>query len=121
IHEANALADRLAAIGLAGEMRPMSEPDQAITALLRSDARDIRAARNPVAVFINPELGNAVDLSLTLNPLPPAAGAALIPAAVLHGEHDAAAPLNGGEVRVVKARPTTPIARSPKKVSPAQL
>jgi starch synthase (maltosyl-transferring) len=121
IREANALADRLAAIGLAGEMRRLSEPDQAITALLRSDARDIRAACNPVAVFINPELGNAVDLSLTLNPLPPAAGAALIADDVLHGEQDAAAPLNGGEVRVVRARPTTPIARSSKKVSPAQL
>jgi starch synthase (maltosyl-transferring) len=121
INEANALAVKLAAIGLRGEMRPLSETGQAITVLLRSDAQNIRDTHNAVAVLINPELSSTVDLSVTLNPLPPAAGTALIADQVLYGERGAAEPLNGGEVRVVRTRRTAPMQLSPTAMSPTEL
>jgi starch synthase (maltosyl-transferring) len=104
IREANALTDRLAALGARGEMRTLTDPEQPVTALLRSDAADVRQARSSVVVLINPDLQNARSLPISLVPLPAAAGDGLVAEDVLYGERDPAAMLQAGEIRVVRTR-----------------
>src|SRR5262249_56332517 len=48
IHAANALVDRIAALGVDGEMRVLTGPASRTTALLRADASDMRESDNAV-------------------------------------------------------------------------
>jgi starch synthase (maltosyl-transferring) len=121
IKEANTLADSLATIGLVGEMRPLTDPGGPMTALLRSDAADVRESKNAVVVLINPDVERASAISLTLSPLPPTAGTALLTEKVLYGEHDTTQPLIAGEVRVLQAR-RAPEMKLPRfELTPARL
>src|SRR5262249_36661515 len=98
---ANALTDRIATLGVDGEMRTLTSPASAATALLRADANDVREADEAAAVLINPDLANAHSSSITLNPLPASAGAAFdSPAPLDDGEP--ATPLAPGEVRLLR-------------------
>ena len=70
----------------------------AVTALLRSDAPDLRNASRAVMVLANPDIGRVAPLGLSVSPLPPQAGAAL---ALEEPLEDADAPMDPGEVRVL--------------------
>jgi starch synthase (maltosyl-transferring) len=108
IRAANALVDRIAALGLDGEMRALTSPGSAVTALLRADANDVREADEAVAILINPDLANAHAPSITLDPLPPAAGAPFDrPEPLEDGEP--AAPLAPGEVRLLRLHRSLPV------------
>jgi starch synthase (maltosyl-transferring) len=121
IREANTLADQLAEIGVRGEMRTLTDPAEPVTALLRSDAADVRQARNAIVVMINPDLQRAHALSFALDPLPAAAGAGLVAENVVYGAGEASGVLDNGEVRIVRARRAGQMDLRPAKVKPAKL
>ena len=93
ISEANALSERLAKLGIAGEMRTLTDPAAAVTVLLRSDAPDVRQARSPIVVMINPDLECEHPLPISLDPLPAAAGASFAAAETIIAEQDSRAVL----------------------------
>ena len=103
IRAANALTDGVAALGPDGEMRTLTSPASAATALLRADANDVREADEAIAILINPDLANAHAPPMTLDPLPPAAGAAF-DHPVPFDDEDPAAPLAPGDVRLLRLR-----------------
>ncbi|HEV2955971.1 MAG TPA: maltotransferase domain-containing protein, partial [Xanthobacteraceae bacterium] len=103
VRGANALVDRIAALGVDGEMRALTSPASAVTAILRADTNDVREADEAVAVLINPDLTNERAPSFTLDPLPPAAGAPF-GGPDLFDEGAPAAPLAPGEVRLLLLR-----------------
>jgi starch synthase (maltosyl-transferring) len=103
IRGANALADRIAALGVDGEMRTLTSAASATAALLRADAYDVREAEEALAILINPDLAGARPPSIALDPLPPAAGAAFDGAEALE-ETEPATPLAPGEVRLLHVR-----------------
>jgi starch synthase (maltosyl-transferring) len=121
ISEANALVDQLAKIGVRGEMRILTDPATPVTALLRSDAADVRYARNPIVVMINPDLRRAHALSFGLNPLPPAAGSDLVAQDVVYGGQEASKILDHGEVRIILAQRAGQMEVRPPEVKPAKL
>ena len=90
---ANALVDHIAEYQVDGEMRQLTDAQDAVTALLRSDAPDLRNASRAVMVLANPDIGRTVPLGLSVSPLPPQAGAAL---ALEEARADADAPMDPG-------------------------
>jgi starch synthase (maltosyl-transferring) len=108
IAAANALVDRIATRGVNGEMRQLTSPQDRVTALLRADAPDMRAASRAVLVLINPDLGRPAPVDLPLSPLPPQAGVALVLEEAEDAPHEAIAPMTPGEVRVLAYAPTAP-------------
>ena len=109
IGEANALSEQLSGLGIAGEMRILTDPAAPVTVLLRSDAPDVRQARRPIVVMINPDWQREHPLPVSLDPLPAAAGASLAAEETIAADHKSSAILVGGEVRILRARPTEPI------------
>ena len=103
---ANALVDHVAEYRVDGEMRQLTDAQDAVTALLRSDAPDPRNASRAVMVLANPDIGRIVPVGLSVSPLPPQAGAAL---ALEETREDADAPMDPGEVRVLAYAPTRPV------------
>jgi starch synthase (maltosyl-transferring) len=103
---ANALVDRVAAYQLDGEVRQLTGTQNATTALLRSDAPDMREANHAVMVVANPDLGRDARLDLSISPLPPQAGAAFALKQPLDG---ADAPMAPGEVRVLVYEAAPPV------------
>ena len=77
IAAANALVDHVAEYRVDGEMRQLTDAQDAVTALLRSDAPDSRNASRAVMVLANPDIGRVAPVGLSVSPLPPQAGAAL--------------------------------------------
>jgi len=94
-----------------GEMRRLSGSGSHVTALLRSDAPDMRHSTEALLVLINPALEgrSAPEPSLLLD----GAGADFLPFEPLDGSGGAFAPLAGGEVRVLTARRARPITIAP--------
>jgi len=121
IHEANTLADRLAKLGVGGEMRRLTDPAQPITVLLRSDTTDVRRARNAIVVTINPDLQHTHVLPISLHPLPPAAGAGLVPHEVIYCAREATDALDPGEIRVIQARRAGQMELRQTEIPPNQL
>jgi starch synthase (maltosyl-transferring) len=109
IREANALSDRLAKLGTSGEMRAVTGPDHPVTILLRSDVPDIRQARAPVLVMINSDLEREQPVPISLDPLPPTAGASLAAVEVISTDHNSNPSLGAGEIRVLQASGKQPI------------
>jgi starch synthase (maltosyl-transferring) len=103
------VTDKLAELGIDGEMCALTDPERPVTSLLRSDASDARYARNAVVVLINPDLRRDQVLPISLDPLPPASGAAFVAQESISGDRDCGAALAGGEVRLVRARRGSPI------------
>jgi starch synthase (maltosyl-transferring) len=85
-------------------MRTLTDPADPATALVRSDAADIRQARTAIVVMINPDLQRAHKLPFALDPLPPAAGAGLAGQDIVYGAREASTTIHHGEVRIVLAR-----------------
>jgi starch synthase (maltosyl-transferring) len=108
IAEANEEVDRIAAYRVDGDMRQLSDAQDAVTALLRSDAPDMRNASRGVMVLANPDLARGVPLDMTVSPLPPRAGAALTLEVACE---QADAPMDPGEVRVLAYMPASPVIR----------
>jgi starch synthase (maltosyl-transferring) len=121
IKDANALVKRLAQLSVAGAMRTLTGPGQQTTALLRSDAADIRQTKNALVVVINPDLERVAPFSLPLAPLPPTAGVALVADQILYSESKPIDLLSAGEIRVVKVLPPNPMALPPRQMAPTDL
>jgi starch synthase (maltosyl-transferring) len=109
VRDANALADQLADLGIGGEMRLLTEPGGSVTALVRSDTADIRNAVTAVAVLINADLESEAPLPIALDPLPAAAGAAVVAQEAVSAERDCRSALGAGEVRLVGVQPSMPV------------
>ncbi len=108
IRAANALVERIAALGVDGEMRSLTSPGSPTTALLRTDADDVREARTALAVLLNPDLVHERAPPVPLDPLPPAAGAGFAEPSPLEGANPVAV-LAPGEVRLIQVRHTPPV------------
>ena len=115
IRDANALVDRVTALGVDGEMRALTGPASRMTALLRADANDVRAAEEAVAVLINPDVANAHAPAISLDPPPPSAGASFDRPAPLDGG-EPGAPLAPGDVRLLHLRRSRAV-RSPDRLA----
>ncbi|HEY4042026.1 MAG TPA: alpha-1,4-glucan--maltose-1-phosphate maltosyltransferase, partial [Rhodopila sp.] len=76
-----------------GRLRPITSPAAPVTALLRSDA----------LIVINPDIIRPAPLGFSLQPLPSAAGLALVV------DDDGDTPLAPGEVRILPCHPTRDI------------
>jgi starch synthase (maltosyl-transferring) len=109
IREAIGLTNALARRGIAGEMRPLTAPDQAVTALLRSDTADVRQARRCVAALINTDFQHEQSLPIALDPLPSSAGIAAVADAPLSTDCDWQSALAPGEIRLIDVRPSAPL------------
>jgi starch synthase (maltosyl-transferring) len=108
IAAANALVDRIAAHGVNGEMRQLTSPQDRVTALLRSDAPDVRAASGAALVLVNPDTSQPAPIDLPLSPLPPQAGAALGLVDAIDAPNGTTMMMTPGEVRVLDYAPTAP-------------
>ena len=121
IKEVNALADRLATFALGGEMRALTNSDDAVTALVRSRTPDIRQTPDAIVVLINPDQQQARSLPFALRPLPPSAGADFIACDVVYGMRAADSALDGGEIRVLHAQRSGAMHVPPEKIRPTKL
>jgi starch synthase (maltosyl-transferring) len=95
---ANAWQAGLTNFDTASEIRNMSEDDGAVTTLARFDRRDARLAQRAYAILINSSLHRAAKV-VSLDPLPPYAGAPFEAVAATYNQEPSLAP---GEVRVVE-------------------
>jgi starch synthase (maltosyl-transferring) len=109
IRKANALTDKLAALGVGGEMRLLTGPEQPVTALMRSDAGDARSAISSVVVLINTDFDHDHPLPISLDPLPPTAGIAAVAQEKVSAERECRAALGAGEIRFVGVQSSPPI------------
>ncbi len=97
----NRLADRVGELQVDGEMRALTGPGSRVTAFLRSDAADVRAARRALVVAVNPDLSWPAP-AFRWEPLPPEAGAAFGGPQALNGQLDTTSDLAAGEVRAFR-------------------
>ncbi|HYZ21146.1 MAG TPA: maltotransferase domain-containing protein [Rhodopila sp.] len=88
-------------------LRSIGTCDSPITALLRSDAADLRDARGATLVLINTDTQRPAGIDVPLAPLPAAAGAALIADTTEVGV------MEPGETRLLRCRRASEIMSSP--------
>jgi starch synthase (maltosyl-transferring) len=110
---ANGRLDRIAALHLHGEWRPLGAAGAA-TALLRTDRGDPRHAETGLVLIVNDTVTTTHALELPLTPLPKTAGAAFEGVARMEGDGAADAPLQPGEVRLVRVARSKPVATVPR-------
>jgi starch synthase (maltosyl-transferring) len=108
IADANALVRQVAEHQADGEMRQLTTASDSLTALLRSNAPDMRLATRAVLVLLNPNLARCTPVDLPLSPLPPQAGAAFV---VQDQADDTDGPMAPGEVRTLACGSTEPVVR----------
>jgi starch synthase (maltosyl-transferring) len=120
IGEANALCGRLASLGT-GELRALTEPEQHVTALLRTPAYHGRQAQEPIIVLASTDTHRAHPLPISLDPLPASAGAPLVAKEIIASDREAHAPLEGGEVRILRVQRTPPANWRNARVNPKAL
>ncbi len=101
---ANALVDRVAARKVDAATRQLTGEHEPLTALLRTDASDPRAASRALLVLANPDSVRSVPVDLPISPLPQWAGAPFAPEEPADG-----AMLSPGEVRVLGYARTQPV------------
>ena len=121
IRDANALNENLAKLGISGEMRLLSDPSAPVSVLMRSDAPDIREARAAAVIMINSDFNRAYPVPITLDPLPPTAGASFSALEIISADHDSASSLINGEVRVLRGSAKPPVKAKRADVRPAKL
>jgi starch synthase (maltosyl-transferring) len=113
VRAANAIVDRVADFGTGNELRSLTDSADAVTALLRLDARDARDATRGLAILINPGVGKPTLPGNLLGPLSPAAGLPFGPAYAFDSGLDARsewrAPLAPAEVRLGRFARTNPV------------
>jgi starch synthase (maltosyl-transferring) len=125
IHSANALVDELASqAGFAGqdslaseasgsEMRSLTGPASAVTALLNANSPDARAADRGIVTLINTDDRQSHPVPIHLDPIEQ--GVAPLGRPRMLGGGDPAAPLSPGEVRIVSISRTQPITERPRR------
>ena len=118
IRNGNALVEQLAKLGVTGAIRTLSDPGQQPTALIRTDTADIGHTKNAAVVIINPDLQRTAEFRLSLAPLPPSAGAALVADQTLYSESRPADLMNAGEIRIIRAHPAHPMKLPRPKMAP---
>jgi starch synthase (maltosyl-transferring) len=111
IRDANALVDRVAALHVDGEVRPLTGPGDRATAILRADAADVRVSKRALVIAVNPDLLQQVP-EIGLWPLPSMAGAAFGCPKGLDANDATDAPLAPGEVRVFQVERAADIRRA---------
>jgi starch synthase (maltosyl-transferring) len=67
VRDANRLVERLSATAPRSEIRNLTSPDDAITALVRLDGQDARVARRGLAILVNPELKRTSSVDIPLD------------------------------------------------------
>ncbi len=92
-----------------GEMRLLTGEGAPVTALLHADAPDVRRATAALLILVNPDL--QVSAASAGESLLAQAGAEFEPFARVDGAGEPFAPLRPGEVRLLLARRSQPIAR----------
>ena len=108
IRAANGLTARLAGLGMRGEVRALTGPESGVTAVLRADHNDVRLAGSAIVILINPDPHREQGLPVSLDPLPPAAGASFAHPSAMQ-DRNPSSPLAPGEVRVVRVERSDPI------------
>ena len=111
IAAANALMDRVAALGSNDVMRQLTSPHDRVTALLRSTA-PARNAASAILVLANPDTSHEQPIDMPLSPLPPQAGAALTLTEAIDRAGPPPVRMQPGEVRVLRYSSTEPISHS---------
>ncbi len=101
---ANGLVDRIEALHVDGELRSLTRGNEPVTALLRTDAADLRAASHAVVVLVNPDPVSPAPVAPELAHLPPLTVAETVDAGEPPDQ-----PLAPGEVRVVAYAPAPPV------------
>ncbi len=107
VEAANALVDKLSAMGWCNEIRTLTDPDDKTTVLVRLDAQDARQAGGALAILINPDLKQIRKVDISLHPLPPAAGVPLGDPSVVDGVAEPDSALEPGEARLIAVTRTT--------------
>jgi starch synthase (maltosyl-transferring) len=118
IIQANALVDRIAALGVDGPLRVLTEAPNTATAWLRTDTADARTAGTAILIWINLDLARSAEPPFPPDVLPPSAGAAFGFAAPVEIPGDPAAPLAPGEVRVLSYSRQTEIHAAAEQPAP---
>jgi starch synthase (maltosyl-transferring) len=118
IRNGNALVEQLAKLGVTGAIRTLSDPGQQPTALIRTDTAGIGHTKNAAVVIINPDLQRPAEFRLSLAPLPPSAGAALVADQTLYSESRPADLMNAGEIRIIRAHAVHPMKLPRPKMAP---
>ena len=121
IREANALSEELSTLKINGEMRKLTDPGEPVSALIRSDRANVREASAPIVVLINTDRKRERPLPITLEPLPPAAGASLVARETITAERDGHSALAAGEVRILQAQRSAPIETAQPETAPKKL
>jgi starch synthase (maltosyl-transferring) len=111
VRAANALVERIGALGSWGETRALTGPGSPVTALIRFDAPDVRQARHGLVVLINPDLTRLQEAEVAMDPVTPVAGGPFGDATCIDSAGDPVSPLGPGEVRVVHVKRLPPVAQ----------
>jgi len=117
VRDANVLSGQLAALD-SGELRALTDPEQPVTVLLRSDTPDVRQAQAPIVVMINTDLRRQQPVPISTHPLPPTAGIGLSAAEVISADRNSSPMLDVGEVRVLRAQRSAAV-KSRRKDAPS--
>jgi starch synthase (maltosyl-transferring) len=99
---ANRLADSFSMLGSGNELRHLTDPGDATTALLRLDAPDVRTAQRGLAILINADSAQSHELAVSLDPVPAAAGVSLGRPTLMDGPVETSSSLDPAEVRFVE-------------------
>ncbi|HLH11699.1 MAG TPA: alpha-1,4-glucan--maltose-1-phosphate maltosyltransferase [Methylovirgula sp.] len=94
-----------------GAIRPLSDAGESVTALIRHDGAYPGDSKRACITLINTDLGQERATGMSLDPLPPAAGAPLGRPSALERTRDVFAPLAPGEVRLVEVQKLPSIKR----------
>jgi starch synthase (maltosyl-transferring) len=112
IRAANELSENLVVRGTIGEMRNISGPGAAVTALLQVDTADVRTAARGTLTLSN--IDHASHQPPRADPLAPAAGAAFANPQII-GNGDLASPLAPFEVRIIDVSSTKAVVNRPRR------
>jgi starch synthase (maltosyl-transferring) len=103
ILSANDLAATLSTFDAGSDIRNLTEASRPVAAFVRFDRRDARLAKRGFAILVNSSLDDTAESDISLDPLPPHAGAPFKAAA---DPGDLKTVLGPGEVRIIKLERT---------------
>jgi starch synthase (maltosyl-transferring) len=109
IRAANELVGNVSRFGAHGEVRALTGPGNPVTAFIRFDAPDARAADRGIVVLINPDLSRPNAADIAIDPLAAAAGG-FGKARDIEDSRDPLAPLQTAEVRILEVERLKPVA-----------
>jgi len=113
IRSTNTLVDELAGLNSDNEMRSLTSPASAVTALLSANSPDARAASRGIVTLINTDDRESHPVPIHLDPIEQ--GVAPLGRPRMLDGGDPTAPLSPGEVRIVSVSRTQPILERPRR------